>query len=70
MELKSAEEVTNAHRKQVLAYLRLTGIRLGYLLNFGEALMRDGISRIIDGDVEGISLRRGLHFFRVLCASV
>jgi len=29
---------------------RLTGIRLGYLLNFGEALMRDGISRIMNGD--------------------
>jgi len=35
-----------------LTYLRLTDIRLGYLLNFGEALMRDGISRIINGDVE------------------
>ncbi len=70
MELKSAEEVTNAHRKQVLAYLRLTGIRLGHLLNFGKALMRDGISRIINGDIEQISLRRVLPILRVLCASV
>ena len=70
MELKSAEEVTNAHRKQVLAYLRLTGIRLGHLLNFGKALMRDGISRIINGDIEQISLRRGRHFLRVRCVSV
>ena len=52
VELKSVEKVTKAHHKQVLGYLRLTGIRLGYLLNFGEALMRDGISRIINGDVE------------------
>ena len=52
VELKSVEKVTKAHHKQVLTYLRLTDIRLGYLLNFGEALMRDGISRIINGDVE------------------
>ena len=34
---------------QVLTYLRLTGCKLGYLLNFGEALMKDGITRIVDG---------------------
>ena len=70
VELKSVENVTKAHHKQVLTYLRLTGIRLGCLLDFGEALMRDGISRIINGDIEQISLRRALHFLRVLCASV
>ena len=70
MELKSAEKVAKAHRKPVLTYLRLMGVRLGYLLNFGEALMRDGIPRIINGDIEQISLRRALHFLRVLCASV
>jgi len=70
VELKSVEKVTNAHHKQVLTYPRLTGIRVGCLLDFGEALMRDGISRIINGDIEQISLRRGRHFLRVLCASV
>ena len=70
VELKSVEKVTNAHRKQVLTYPRLMGIRLGHLLNFGDALMRDGISRIISGDIEQISLRRTLHILRVLCASV
>ncbi len=70
MELKSAEKVAKAHRKPVLTYLRLMGVRLGYLLNFGEALMRDGIPRIINADIEQISLRRALHFLRVLCASV
>ncbi|HOW66390.1 MAG TPA: GxxExxY protein [Candidatus Paceibacterota bacterium] len=49
VELKSVERVTPAHKKQVLTYLRLTGLKLGYLLNFGEALMRDGITRIIHG---------------------
>ena len=50
LELKSVEQTTRAHAKQVLTYLKLTGMKLGYLLNFGEALMRDGITRIINGD--------------------
>jgi len=70
VELKSVENVTKAHHRQVLTYPRLRGIRLGCLLDFGEALMRDGISRIINEDIEQISLRRALHFLRVLCASV
>ena len=49
VELKSVEHVSAAHKKQLLTYLRLTGLKLGYLLNFGEALMRDGITRIIKG---------------------
>jgi len=52
VELKSVEAATNAHKKQVLTYLRFTGIKLGYLLNFGEGLMKDGISRILNGYVE------------------
>ena len=52
LELKSVEHTSPAHLKQVLTYLKLTGLKLGYLLNFGEALMRDGISRIINGDLE------------------
>ena len=52
VELKSVERVTSAHKKQVLTYLRLTGLKLGYLLNFGEALMRDGITRIIHGTLD------------------
>ena len=49
VELKSVEAVTNAHKKQLLTYLRLTNRKLGYLLNFGEELMKDGITRIING---------------------
>ncbi len=52
VELKSVEKVTKAHHKQVLTYLRLTGHKLGYLLNFGEALMKDGITRMIHGELE------------------
>ena len=48
LELKSVEHVNSAHKKQVLTYLRLTDMKLGYLLNFGEALMKDGITRIVN----------------------
>jgi len=47
VELKCVERVNNAHKKQLLTYLRLADLRLGYLLNFGEPLMRDGITRIV-----------------------
>lgn len=52
VELKSIERVTPAHKKQLLTYLRLTGLKLGYLLNFGEALMRNGIIRTINGSID------------------
>lgn len=48
VELKSVEEVIHAHEKQLLTYLRLTGMKLGLLLNFGSALMKDGIHRIVN----------------------
>jgi len=57
LELKSVERVTPAHKKQLLTYLRLTGLKLGYLLNFGEALMRDGITRTINGSLDPTPLR-------------
>ena len=49
LELKSIERVTAAHKKQLQTYLRLTGCKLGYLLNFGEALMKSGITRCVNG---------------------
>ena len=48
LELKSVERVNNVHKKQLLTYLRLTGLKLGYLLNFGEAVMKSGITRIVN----------------------
>ena len=53
LELKSVEAVNNAHKKQLLTYLKLSGMRLGFLLNFGEAFMRDGITRTVNGLPEG-----------------
>jgi GxxExxY protein len=49
VELKSAERITRAHRKQVQTHIRLAERKLGYLLNFGEALMKDGITRAVNG---------------------
>jgi len=49
LELKSVEQVTPAHKKQLQTYLRLTGHKLGFLLNFGEALMKKGITRAVNG---------------------
>ena len=49
LELKSVEQLTKVHAKQVFTYLKLKGLRLGYLLNFGANLMKDGIDRIVNG---------------------
>ena len=49
VELKSVEQVTPTHKKQLQTYLRLSGYKLGFLLNFGEALMKQGITRAVNG---------------------
>jgi GxxExxY protein len=49
IELKSVEQVSQAHKKQIQTYLRLTGCKLGFVLNFGEALMKRGITRAVNG---------------------
>jgi len=49
VELKSVEQLNMAHRKQIQTYLRLTGLKLGYILNFGSALMKNGIVRAVNG---------------------
>ncbi len=48
LELKSVERVQPVHKKQFLTYLRLSDRKLGLLLNFGEALMKNGITRIVN----------------------
>ena len=47
VEIKSVELIAPVHQKQVLTYLRLTGSKLGLLINFNEALIKDGIQRIV-----------------------
>ena len=52
LELKCVETILPVHKAQILTYLKLTGKKLGYLLNFGDELMKYGISRILNGHVE------------------
>lgn len=46
IELKSVETVLDVHKKQLLTYLKLTDLKLGLLINFNSALLKDGITRI------------------------
>ena len=48
VELKSVEVIARVHKKQVLTYMRLTNCRLGLLVNFGDELIKNGITRVVD----------------------
>ena len=48
IELKSVEKLLDLHKKQLLTYLKLSGLRLGILVNFNEKLLRNGIIRIVN----------------------
>lgn len=49
VELKSVNQVNDVHKKQLLTYLKLSQNPLGLLINFNEVLLKDGITRIING---------------------
>jgi GxxExxY protein len=49
IELKSIEKVAEVHKKQLLTYLRISGLQVGLLINFGAPLIKDGIFRIVNG---------------------
>lgn len=48
VEIKSIEAIAPVHQKQMLTYLRLANLKLGLLVNFNEALIKDGIQRIVN----------------------
>ena len=48
LELKSVQKLEPVHFKQLLTYLRLTGLRLGLLINFGESILKNGIHRVVN----------------------
>ncbi len=54
VELKSVAALTPVHAKQLLTQLRLSGLKLGRLINFGEAHLKNGIKRIINGQLDDI----------------
>ena len=49
IEVKSVSELNNVHLAQTLTYLKLTNCKLGLLINFNVAKIKDGIKRVING---------------------
>jgi len=49
VELKAVDRVGSVHKAQLLTYLRMTGRKLGVLINFNSILLKDGIFRIVNG---------------------
>jgi GxxExxY protein len=54
VELKAVEAIVPVHKRQVLTYIKLANLRLGYLLNFGAPFMKDGMERIVLGLPESV----------------
>ncbi len=52
IELKSVEKLLPVHPKQLRTYLKLTGMRLGMLINFNEDKLTDGIKRVVNGLID------------------
>ena len=48
LEIKSVEAIAPVHKAQLLSYLRLSGRRLGYVLNFNVVSLKDGIARVVN----------------------
>jgi GxxExxY protein len=48
VELKVVESLLPVHRAQLLSYMKLSGIKLGLLINFNEAVVKNGIKRIVN----------------------
>ena len=49
IEIKSVKKISPVHLKQLLTYLRVTNLKLGLLINFNEALIKNGIKRVANG---------------------
>lgn len=61
VEIKSVERLAAVHGKQLLTYLRLTKQPLGLLINFGAAVFRDGVKRVVNGHTNFASSRLRVH---------
>lgn len=51
IEIKAVEDLADIHKAQTLTYLKLSGCRLALLINFNTVLLKDGIKRIINGEL-------------------
>ena len=49
VELKAVQSIDPVHKKQLLTYLRVTGLKLGLLINFNKDFLRNGVVRIVNG---------------------
>lgn len=61
IELKSVESLARVHSKQVLTYLRLLDLPLGFLMNFGAATFKEGVKRIVNRHTNFASSRLRVH---------
>ena len=57
VELKSKETNAPVDKKQLVTYLRLTDMQAGLLINFNEAILKNGITRLVNGLAEGNELQ-------------
>ena len=55
LEIKAVEAILDVHKAQLLSYLRFGGFRVGYVLNFNVALMKNGIARLINSSATSAS---------------
>lgn len=49
VEVKATEKDHAIHQTQLLTYLRLTGLKLGLLINFGQKCVKEGVTRVVNG---------------------
>lgn len=49
LELKACEKIEPIHRAQLLTYLKMSGTKLGLILNFNTVVLKDGIVRVVNG---------------------
>jgi len=47
VEIKSVEALAPIHEAQLLTYLKLTGVKVGFLINFNVVVLKDGIRRLV-----------------------
>lgn len=52
IELKAVEDLLPVHEVQLVTYLKLSGMKLGYLINFNVSLLKFGIRRRINGEID------------------
>ena len=52
LELKSVDELHPVHYKQLLTYLKLADKRLGFLVNFNESILKNGLKRVVNNFIE------------------